>query len=194
MLRIAIPLLLALALSSCGKYGPPVPPEALSPAAVHELRAEGAAEGVKLSWRSPEADLRGQDLKSLDGYRIYRKLSFGIEDVATGTRPEGGQESDYELLATIPDSHVADLKKLKDEALAAGKPARRLKAPDSAKEFSFTDPKVAAGKTYLYRVVPFNQGDTEGRVTKLLKVTFNGEQTASSLVAVSEAEDLEDLF
>jgi len=63
-----------IAASACGKYGSPLPPEDLRPAAVRDVRFEGSADGLKISWLPPSTKLAGAPLDDLDGFTLGRAL------------------------------------------------------------------------------------------------------------------------
>ena len=90
-------------LVGCGRYAPPLAPEALAPHAVEDLQTTAKSEGVYFAWTASRHDVRGRDLKSIDGYRIYRKEIFNKSDVID-------PNVEYLLVTTIQDRHVEDLK------------------------------------------------------------------------------------
>ena len=190
MKRTLLCFVLTLSLTACGKYGPPLPPEALSPRAVAELEAIAASDGVKFTWRGVDNDRRGKELKDLGGYKIYRREINIAHEVSDKT----DKESEYQLLATIEDKHIAELRRIREEALAAGKPARRLKVNDALKAFQYVDASAQNGTIYLYRLVPFNQGQVEGQVNKIVKVLFKGEASEIHLINSSQEDELEAIF
>ncbi|MCB0311031.1 MAG: hypothetical protein KDD42_07340 [Bdellovibrionales bacterium] len=174
-----------LFLSGCGKYGPPMPPETLAPRPVKALEAEANLEGVKISWRAPEADLRGRELKSMDGYKVERKV---VDTEASEEQPE------FEELTLIADQHVIQREILREQARAENKPTHRVKVEDALKQFSYLDGQVENGKTYIYRIVPINQGDVEGRYTQLVKVLFNGESSEVFVLGNVAEEPASEMF
>ena len=44
-------------------------------------------------------------------------------------------------------------------------------------KFTFTDATPVNGKTYVYQIVPQNQGGVEGQVGQIVKVVFQGEKS-----------------
>lgn len=168
-----------LSLQSCGKFGPPLAPEALSPRAVEQLQITSSLEGVKFAWKAPSSDQRGRDLRSLDGYRIYR---------AAAPAADGGrlpQESDYRLLAELEDRHIEDLLKRKTLALEQNQPQSRVKPDGALMQFEYTDRDVQRQQKYYYRIVPFNQGDVEGQVRQIIRLAFNAENSDVVLIPAS---------
>lgn len=172
-------ILAVLFLISCGKYAPPRPPEVFSPNPVTVLEVSADISAVNFKWGSPDSDQTGSELRSMDGYTIYRKTIKEKSDVIDPEVP-------YESIAEIKDIHVEELKKLREKALEENKPARKVKIDDALKKFSYSDKTVQAGQQYAYRIVPVNQGDVEGRVDKIIKVLFRGD--SSEIVMIDEAQ------
>jgi len=163
-------LLLVMGLAGCGKFGPPLAPEVMAPAEVRDLQVTPAHDGVTFSWRSPTSDRRGRELKALGGYHVYRR-SLG----------ESGPE-DFTLITSIEDNHIAARDALRAEARKAGQPVRRIQADAALTSFRFTDTGVVPGAVYLYRVVPFNQGDIEGGQRRMVRIVFRGESSEVAFV------------
>lgn len=174
-------LVCALVFSSgCGRYGPPVAPEALAPQAVPDLQVQGTTDGVTFSWRSSETDQRGKELLSLDGYRIYRAQK--PQSIDKKSAEEKAEEPEFTLVGTLEDTHLSALQKARAEARAAGKPSRRIRPDENLMKFSFVDTEVSPGVTYLYKVVPVNQGDVESDAYQLVQVLWKGESSQIALV------------
>jgi len=187
MKRANFSLLLVICLvflQSCGRYGKPIPPEAVAPRQVQNLQITTNDQGVKFNWDPPSHDVRGKKLKEIDGYFVYRRDSEIGEDII-----KKHKSSNFDLLTTIADTHLKVLKERKEEALSKDEPARRLKADDSLTKFEYLDSKVSPGQLYFYKIVAFNQGDEEGQVRKLIKILFKGEQSEVTLVDNSEEDD-----
>ncbi len=176
--RLAL-FVLAVSFGGCGRYISPIAPELMAPEAVDELVITPSAQGVQFSWAAPEADRRGKELTSSNGYRIRRKELL-----------ERGDETDdripFEAVGFVPDTHVEAREKLRDEARAQGKIGRRVQAPEELTEFSFVDTTPQLNKTYLYKVVPENQGTVEGAVDEFIKVTFKGAQSDVTVITTKE--------
>ncbi len=174
-------------LSACGKFGPPIPPESLSPRPVAALGVSADAQGVKLTWNASPADQRGEELKTMDGYYVYRSV---LDPLAS---PQARGQVSYELLGTIEDKHITELKRLREEALAAGKPTRRVKVDPTLESFEFVDKNVENGKLYMYKVVPFNQGGVEGQFNQFAKVLFKAENSEITFPK-NFVEEIENVF
>jgi predicted small lipoprotein YifL len=69
----AIVLLIALFAAGCGKKGPLVPPEALRPAPVQDLRVTQRGDDFLVSWSKPGKAEGGGTLKSLAGFELFRR-------------------------------------------------------------------------------------------------------------------------
>lgn len=171
MFRILLGVILALGAVGCGKAARPRAPEYFAPDAVKNLQVTGEADGVLLSWEAPENDSQGKSLRSIDGYRIYRRPLLAEEGAA------------FVLVASVQDRHLLEREALRQKLKQEGKPSRRADVSADKKRFMFKDTSVARGVSYLYSVVPYNQGDVEGRIFDLLKVTFSGKETRTVLVA-----------
>jgi hypothetical protein len=117
-----------------------------------------------------DKDRRGKELKAAEGFSIERK-----ELVHRGD--ETNPEVKFKRIGFLPDKHVEVRDKLRAEARAAGKIGRTVKSPEELMKFSFVDSTPVKGKTYMYQIVPLNQGGVEGQVAELVKVVFQGAQS-----------------
>jgi hypothetical protein len=161
-------------LVSCGRYAPPLAPEALAPQAVADLQTTAKNDGVHFAWTASRNDVRGKDLKSIEGYRIYRKEIINKSDVID-------PEVEYQLVTTIEDKHVEDLKLKREQAKKEGKISRRVKPDPALTKFDYLDSALEREHTYLYKFMPINQGGVEGGMPKkLVKVLYRGEQSEVS--------------
>jgi hypothetical protein len=126
-------------LPGCGRKGPPVPPRAVTPAAVEELRAEIEGNSIVLSWLRPSQNTDGTPLTDLREFRIHRAIV--TPDPARVVQPA------FSLLATVrvdqPDNAVVleNRYAFRDEGGSAG---------------------LLAGATYRYRVEAVNRRDRVG--------------------------------
>jgi hypothetical protein len=189
LLRTVLVSFLVSPLMGCGKYGRPLPPEVFGPAEVTDLAARNEGAGLLLSWRAPSKDVRSRELKSIDGYRVVRAtLSVG----GTGSAEPGQEQAkgavSFEESAFIEDTHLAVLGKLRDAARAEGRNPRHVKGDPALTRFTFLDTTVKPGETYLYKVVPINQGGIEGLVREGVRVAFQRGESAVSAVPLSDLE------
>ncbi|MBX7144957.1 MAG: hypothetical protein K1X79_10935 [Oligoflexia bacterium] len=167
---------------ACGRLGAPIPPEYLAPESVQELAISGTAQGVHMAWKAPQADIRGRELKHLDGYRIYKSALGASRDLIAAGKS-------FSLLTTLADGHLADLEIARAELRAQGKPARRARLDASKLNFEYTDTQVQAGGRYLYKVVPFS-GNNESASYAMYEVTWD--QTNTKLREISRSDLLAD--
>jgi hypothetical protein len=170
------------ALAGCGRYRLPLQPELLAPDGVLNLVVQPADTSVAFSWIAADVDRRGKELKSAEGFIIERK-----ELIARGD--ETDPEVTFDKIGFLKDRHVEVRDTLRKEARAAGKIGRTVESPEQYTTFSFADSTPVKGRTYLYQIVPVNQGGTRGKVGQLAKVVFQGQQSAVVIVASKEAED-----
>ncbi|RMG43099.1 MAG: hypothetical protein D6719_04495 [Candidatus Dadabacteria bacterium] len=168
-------VLFCLLLVACGKYGPPLAPEYFSPMPVENLQVSASLDGVSFRWEAPSSDLRGKDLRSIDGYKIYKT------EISKSKREDSPAVKKEHLLAVIPDTHLEELSQRRKKVLAQGGSARKLKPLDQLIHFEYTDKQVKPGELYLYKIVPFNQGNVEGAAGTLVKVLFRGDSSEVSL-------------
>ena len=181
MRTLCLVLITVFAATGCGKYLAPLPPEALAPRAVEGLEVTTTHEQVALIWVAPEEDRRGRELKSIDGYVIQRK-----EIVERGDETDPSIE--YVELGFVQDLHVKIREDLRKEARAQGKIGRTIQAPDGLTSFSFLDSTAKNGKTYLYQVLPQNQGSVDGVIKQVAKVVFKGAESDVTILAVGDVE------
>lgn len=178
-------LALLLCQFGCGKFGPALPPESFSAQPVKELIVNGEIDGIHFSWKSPEDDLHGERLKSLDEYKIYRKEIIKSSDVLDS-------ELEFELLGTVPDNAITDLELRRKQALDAGQSARKVRIDPEFISHEFIDTTVEPGSTYLYKIVGVNQGGVEGRPAPLVRVAFKGQASVIDVVNRSTFEEILD--
>ena len=158
-------------LSGCGRYGPPLPPEGLAPRTVESIQITPIEKSLKFEWDSPASNIKGTELKSIEEYRIYRKV---IEKQSDITDPDVR----FDLVGTVEDLHIQHREKLREAARAIGKPGRRVDVSKEEKHFSFTDSDLAPGNVYLYQIIPVNQGGVKGDFDRMFLITWNGPQSS----------------
>ncbi|MBN8549474.1 MAG: hypothetical protein J0M12_09180 [Deltaproteobacteria bacterium] len=167
-----------LSLPACGRVGPPLPPEMLTPDEVQELKVTGTQEGVSFAWSAPREDQRGKELRDLEGYRIYRKKISRPADILD-------KSIEFDRVTDIADIHLIELEKERDLLRAAGRPSHRARVDKSLTEFSYVDKGVTAGSTYVYKVVGMNQGGLDSDSFKLVKVLWRGDSSEITTVDTS---------
>lgn len=171
------------ALVGCGRYRAPLPPEMFAPKAVEALSVTATEEGVVLAWSAPDEDRRGKELGSIDGYAIQRKIIVERGD-------ETNAKVHFEIVGFVDDRHVAIREELRAAARKEGKIGRSIESPVQYTAFSFRDSTAKRSMTYLYQIVPQNQGGTEGVVNQAARVAFKG--AASDIAMISSQEVQED--
>ncbi|MGI6524102.1 MAG: hypothetical protein ACOX2O_02255 [Bdellovibrionota bacterium] len=166
---------------ACGRYGDPQPPEFFAPQGVNNLQVTADLNGVLLKWEAPEQDRRGEALKSIDGYFVNRRIISKASDLLD-------PDIEDEVLGTVLDTHLQVLKDLRQKAIEEGKISRKVSVDEALKRFSYVDSTVKPGVTYLYSIVPFNQGRTEGLVPLKAKVLFRGDSSVVTMIETEEAD------
>lgn len=178
--KAMLALIVVLSCGGCGKYGPPLPPEAVSPTNVSELAVSASGETVTISWEAPGSDRRGKNLADIEGYRVYRKTISRRGDIYDDAVP-------YVLISEVKDEHLQLLAKKKAEAEAEGRPTRRIKADPKDLVFSYSDLTAKSGEQYIYRVTPVNNGGVEGRTAKLIRADLG--QTKHEFSVIDNLKD-----
>ena len=191
MARARMRLIVALcfvqgAFAGCGKYIPAVAPEVLAPKSVEDLQVTTTQGQVSFTWTAPDVDRRGKELKFIDGYAIERKEIAKRGD-------ETNPAIEFDDIGFVKDRHVEVREQLRKEARAQGKIGRTVKAPDDLTHFSFADTTPQSGKTYLYQIVPENQGGVKGVVQQVVKVVFKGAESDVIFIASNEVDPTGDL-
>jgi hypothetical protein len=78
LLPLALCLLTVAALS-CGRKGPPRPPEDVLPRRIADLGASNTADGIQLSWRRPESYASGERMTDLGGFMVERASGAALD-------------------------------------------------------------------------------------------------------------------
>jgi hypothetical protein len=154
-----------------------------APKAVDALTVTASESGVFFAWTAPDEDRRGKELKTIDGYAIQRKE---IAQKGDETNPRVR----FETVGFVRDQHVVVREDLRKEARAEGKIGRTIESPEQYTKFTFVDTTAKPSTTYIYQVVPRNQGGTDGAVSQVARVTFKG--SGSDVAMVSATEVIED--
>jgi hypothetical protein len=180
MRRCACIVLVAAAIVGCGRYKAPVPPEMLAPKAVDALTVTATEAGVVFAWTAPDEDQRGKELKFIDGYAIQRKPIIETGD-------ETNPKVRFETIGFVKDSHVTIREDLRAAARKEGKIGRAIESPEEHTKFSFVDASAQRDKTYLYQIVPQNQGGTDGGIKELARITFKGAASDVAMIPATDA-------
>ena len=171
-------------MTGCGRYGDPLPPDAYAPQAVQNLKVQADIAGVTFYWEGSRNDLRSKELTEIDGYELVRKEIKTDADIID-------DDLDFDRIVFVEDTQVVDRDKLRDEARAAGKPAKRIDVDAEQLKFSAEDNTVEARREYVYKIVPIYQGDVEGEASQLVRLLFNGQNTQVMIIALNNLQ-LED--
>jgi hypothetical protein len=169
--------------AGCGRYKVPLPPEMFAPKSVDALTVTASESGVFLAWTAPDEDRRGKELKTMDGYAIQRKT---IAQKGDETNPRVR----FETIGFVKDQHVSVRENLRKEARAQGKIGRTIESPEEYTKFTFVDTTAKPSTTYMYQIVPQNQGGADGSVKEVARVTFKG--SASDVAMVPAVDVIED--
>jgi len=183
VLSVVVVLVGSMCMTGCGRYKAPLPPEMFAPKPVDVLTVSASESGVFFAWTAPDEDRRGKELTSIDGYAIQRKL---IAQKGDETNPRVR----FETIGFVRDQHVVMRESLRNEARAQGKIGRTIESPEEFTKFTFVDTTAKSSTTYMYQVVPRNQGGTDGAVKEVARVTFKG--SASDIAMVPATEVIED--
>ena len=167
--RVFLILLLASATFACGLYKPPIAPELLAPKAVMDLTFAVEGEGVRFNWQSPDRDVQGEDLKTIEGYRLLRKGPADDYDSLI--------QKEFSVLKFVEDKHLELQKKLRDEAIEKGVLTRNAKVPEEEKKFTYHDKDLEQDKFYSYQIIPVNQGGVAGEPSDLMQMRYLGEES-----------------
>lgn len=177
--------------SACGRYAPPVSPEVTSPESVEVVEVaqmvgdSSARGGLAIKWLAPERDVRGEPLKELWGYKVYRHVGevrsgedgSGISargQSMSGKRGDSGKVK-FEKIGEVPDSTVAKLRTLQKKAREEGQVERKVKLSREDRMVNFVDSGFRPGDTYLYKITPINSSFVAPEVDRIVKVKSGSE-------------------
>ncbi len=131
-------IIVAVSLAACGKKGSLVPPEALAPAPVSDLRVAQKGDYFQISWSRPAREEGGGPLRDLAGFRIFKR-----EVLPPGEDCESCSDA-YRLLKEV------DLDYLREVRSIGGL-------------FLLDDGDVRKGKSYRYKAVALKRDGTPSR-------------------------------
>ena len=140
MWKMVMTTMLVLSLAGCGKKGALIPPEALVPAPIADLKVEQQGERFVVSWSRPARQEGGGTLRDLAGFRLFRR-----EVLPPGEDCEECPTA-YRLVTSV------DLEYPKEVAVFG-------------EYFYFFDGDLAAGKSYRYQVVSGKKDGTQSRAS-----------------------------
>lgn len=138
MQRILCIVCITLLLAGCGKKGALIPPEALAPAAVSDLKLAQKGEFFQLSWSRPAKEEGGGPLRDLAGFQILKREVLppaeDCEECPTA----------YRLLKGVDLEYLQDVRRFGDL-------------------FILNDSDVSLGKSYQYKTVAVKKDGTPSR-------------------------------
>jgi len=146
-------------LTSCGKKGPLIPPEALAPAPIGNLKVSQVGDGFSICLTPPSSDATGKALKNLAGVRVLKREVLppdeDCEECPTA----------YHLFQIVD-----------------------LEFPTNAMRYGnlycLTDTDLAGGKTYQYKAVSFQVDGTTSRDSNRARKKFIHPPAAPALNSV----------
>ncbi|MBC8208201.1 MAG: fibronectin type III domain-containing protein [Desulfobulbaceae bacterium] len=114
---LTVALSLGLSLGGCGFKTPPLPPEAVVPETITDLRATVTENGLILNWSYPRQTIHGRELTRIDSFELYRAevpvdqvcdncpIPFGRPLTVTGGEidREEGRTAHYEYTSLRPN-------------------------------------------------------------------------------------------
>jgi predicted small lipoprotein YifL len=131
-------LILVFLLAACGKRGPLVPPEALVPSPIKDLRVEQKGNRFQVCWSPPARQEWGGPLDGLAGFRVFRREVLppaeDCEECPTA----------YRTVKTVDPDYLQDVRR-------------------SGSLFCFLDGDLADGTTYQYKAVSFQKDGVASR-------------------------------
>jgi predicted small lipoprotein YifL len=131
-------LVLALLLTGCGRKGPLIPPEALVPAAISDLKVAQQGELFQISWTRPAKEEGGGPLRDLAGFRLFKR------EVLPAAEDCEECPSAYRLLKAVDPEYLQEVRR-------------------SGDLFLFSDAELRQGKTYQYKAVSLKKDGTMSR-------------------------------
>jgi predicted small lipoprotein YifL len=132
MKRLLLLILALLTLSACGKKGALMPPEALVPAAVSDLKVQQSGEAFRISWSAPSKEKGGRPLRDLAGFNLFKRIIAG-DGTDCSTCPDS-----WQLLAAVDSDN----------------PGETLK---SGSAFIRYDRNIPSGQTSQYRLLALSK-------------------------------------
>lgn len=137
----------ALFLASCGLKAPPLPPEAVVPERISDLRVKMIEGGVTLKWTIPTTNTDGTPLTDLVGFKVLRK---DVADKDIDCPPCTGEFNE-----------IADF-----TVLVPGK------AVISEGAVLFSDTSLSPWVTYTYVVIAYNSTGNFSKTSNAIVVSL----------------------
>lgn len=128
-------VLLFFLVAACGRKGPLVPPEALLPAPVSDLKVAQQGERFQLSWTLPAKRVDGDVYGKLVGFRLFKREVLPPDEDCEACA------NAYRLEKSVDLAYLQDVRRSGDRLFVG-------------------DADVSAGTTYQYKVVGLNKDGT----------------------------------
>lgn len=192
--------------TACGRYAPPISPELTSPQSVEVVEVAEVSvgynsvvsnssvsnsagsnsvvskKGLAIRWLAPERDVRGEPLKELWGYQVYRVLGGGPA-VSKGAATVKTEPVQFEKIGEVKDATVAKLKDLRSKARDEGQVERKVKLSREDRLVTFVDRGYKVGSPQSYKIVPLNSSYVMPDVDKIIQVKSGTGEAGSTGVS-----------
>lgn len=131
---------------ACGKRGPLIPPEALVPDAVNDLRVEQKGYRFQVCWSAPRKEVWGGPLQDLAGFQVYRRVVLPAgEDCETCPTA-------YRLIKTVDPEYLQDVRR-------------------SGGLYCFYDDELEIDTLYQYKLLTLDRDGTTSRDSNKVRRT-----------------------
>jgi predicted small lipoprotein YifL len=140
-------VIVIFSLTACGKKGPLIYPDMLTPAAASDVSASQSGSSIKLQFVLPETDRSGSKLAALAGVKIKKR--------------EGDFNKESDCSSCMTDYHL--FRTLYLDVLPEG--TQRY-----GNRILLLDGDATIGKTYSYFVVPFTKDGADGLASNQVSV------------------------
>ena len=151
---------IALLLAACGKKGPLVPPEALAPAPINNVKVSQPGPRFSICLTPPSTDETGKSLKNLAGFRVFKREVLppdeDCEECPTA----------YRIMQIVDIEFPKDVMRF-------------------GNLYCLTDLNLAEGKTYQYKAVSFQSDGTTSRDSNKARRKFVHPPAAPVLKSVA---------
>jgi predicted small lipoprotein YifL len=131
-------IILCVTLCACGRKGPLIPPEALVPAAISDLKVAQQGELFRISWSRPAREEGGGPLRDLAGFQLFKR------EVLPPAEDCEECPSAYRLLKAVDLDYLQEVRR-------------------SGDLFLLSDAELRQGKTYQYKAVSLKRDGTPSR-------------------------------
>ena len=173
MKQLFLVVVAVLSSIGCGRYLPPIAPERMAAKEIRALEVKADEEGLHFTWKVPLTDRRGEELKYLSGFQIFKIPEEDMTWFLVGEDAEATDLTDekYEI-AFVKDTHLELLKERREQARKEGKLVRRVALTEEEMTLTWSDTELEEGKRFLYQIVPENSDSVRGNSSQLVRVTY----------------------